>query len=62
MASYAILQPQREAGRIKALVVNGRERAPSLPDIPTAREAGFPALEMEGLVGLFGLGSCRKSS
>src|SRR5262249_14518735 len=54
MASYAILQPQTEAGRIKTIVVNGRERAPILPNIPTAREAGFPALEVEGLVGLFG--------
>jgi tripartite-type tricarboxylate transporter receptor subunit TctC len=32
----------------------GSKRAPSLPDIPTAAEAGFPAMEMEGLVGLFG--------
>ena len=54
MASYAILQPQTDAGRIKVLVVNGRERAPILPRIPTAIEAGFPALEVEGLVGLFG--------
>jgi tripartite-type tricarboxylate transporter receptor subunit TctC len=54
MASYAILQPQTEAGRIKTIVVNGRERAPILPNIPTAREAGFPALEVEGLIGLFG--------
>jgi tripartite-type tricarboxylate transporter receptor subunit TctC len=54
MASYAILQPQAQAGRIKTLVVTGRERAPILPDIPTAGEAGFPSLEVEGLVGLFG--------
>jgi tripartite-type tricarboxylate transporter receptor subunit TctC len=54
MASYAILQPQTEAGRIKTIIVNGRERAPILPNIPTAREAGFPALEVEGLIGLFG--------
>jgi tripartite-type tricarboxylate transporter receptor subunit TctC len=54
MASYAILQPQAQAGRIKTLVVNGRKRAPILPDIPTASEAGFPALEVEGLVGIFG--------
>jgi len=54
MASYAILQPQAQAGRIKILVVNGRQRAPLLPEIPTAMEAGFPALELDGLVGLFG--------
>src|SRR5947209_13577906 len=54
MASYAILQPQAQAGRIKTLVVNGRRRAPILPEVPTAIEAGFPALEVEGLVGVFG--------
>jgi tripartite-type tricarboxylate transporter receptor subunit TctC len=54
MASYAILQPQASAGRIKTLVVNGRNRVPILPAIPTAIEAGFPSLEVEGLVGLFG--------
>jgi tripartite-type tricarboxylate transporter receptor subunit TctC len=54
MASYAILQPQASAGRIKTLVVNGRSRAPILPDVPTAIEAGYPSLEVEGLVGLFG--------
>jgi tripartite-type tricarboxylate transporter receptor subunit TctC len=53
-SSYAIQRPQREAGRIKVLAQLGSKRAPSLPDIPTAAEAGFPALEMEGLVGLFG--------
>jgi tripartite-type tricarboxylate transporter receptor subunit TctC len=54
MSSYAILQPQAQAGRIKVLAVNGRTRVPILPDIPTAIEAGFASLEMEGLVGLFG--------
>jgi tripartite-type tricarboxylate transporter receptor subunit TctC len=53
-SSYAILQPQAQAGRIKVLAVNGPERAPILPDLPTAIEAGFPSLEQEGLVGLFG--------
>ena len=54
-SSYAILRPQTEAGRIKVVAVMGRERAPSLPEIPSAAEAGYPALEMEGLVGLFGI-------
>lgn len=54
-SSYAILRPQTEAGRIKVLAVMGRERAPSLPDIPSVAEAGYPAAEMEGLVGLFGV-------
>jgi tripartite-type tricarboxylate transporter receptor subunit TctC len=54
MSSYAILRPQTEAGRIKLLVVNGRERIPMLPSVPTVFEAGYPALEYEGLVGVFG--------
>jgi tripartite-type tricarboxylate transporter receptor subunit TctC len=53
-SSYAILQPQAQAGRIKVLAVNGSERAPILPDLPTAIEAGFRSLEQEGLVGLLG--------
>ena len=54
MASYAILQPQTQAGRIKTIVTTGRERASILPQIPTGIESGFPALEVEGLIGLFG--------
>jgi tripartite-type tricarboxylate transporter receptor subunit TctC len=60
MSSYAILRPQTEAGRIKLLVVNGRERVPMLPSVPTVYEAGYPVLEYEGLVGLFGLTSMSK--
>jgi tripartite-type tricarboxylate transporter receptor subunit TctC len=60
MSSYAMLQPQAQAGRIRTVMVNGRVRAPILPDVPTAAEAGFPALEVEGLVGLFGLKSMPK--
>jgi tripartite-type tricarboxylate transporter receptor subunit TctC len=54
MSSYAILQPHVLGGRIKVLAVNGHERTTILPGIPTANESGFPALEVEGLVGLFG--------
>jgi tripartite-type tricarboxylate transporter receptor subunit TctC len=54
MSSYAILQPHVQGGRIKVLAVNGHERTTILPGIPTANESGFPALEVEGLVGLFG--------
>ena len=54
MSSYAILQPRVQAGSVTVLAVNGHQRASMLPDIPTASESGFPALEVEGLVGLFG--------
>jgi tripartite-type tricarboxylate transporter receptor subunit TctC len=55
MASYAIVQPQVNAGRIKLFVVNNKTRIAPAPDVPTAREQGYPSLEVEGLVGLFGL-------
>jgi tripartite-type tricarboxylate transporter receptor subunit TctC len=54
MSSYAILQPHVQAGSVKVLAVNGHERTTLLPGVPTAGESGFPALEVEGLVGLFG--------
>jgi tripartite-type tricarboxylate transporter receptor subunit TctC len=55
MSSLAIVQPQTQAGRIKIIAVNNKTRAPAVPNIPTARESGYPSLEVEGLVGLFGI-------
>ena len=55
MSSFAIVQPQTQAGRIKMIAMNNKTRAPAAPNIPTAREQGFPSLEVEGLVGLFGI-------
>ena len=57
MLSYAMMQSQVQAGRVRVLVVNDTARAPVLPDVPTAREAGYPSLEVDGLVGLFGIKS-----
>jgi tripartite-type tricarboxylate transporter receptor subunit TctC len=51
---YAIARPQIEAGRIKPIMLTNSVRAPMLPDVPTAAEAGFPELTMDGLVGFFG--------
>jgi tripartite-type tricarboxylate transporter receptor subunit TctC len=53
-SSLAIVTPLAQAGRVKVLAVTGRQRAPSAPDVPTVKEAGYPALEMESLGGLFG--------
>ncbi|MPZ41497.1 MAG: hypothetical protein GEU95_26310 [Rhizobiales bacterium] len=52
-SSYAILRPQREGNRITVLAQFGKVRAPSLKDLPTGIEAGFPQLQMDGNVGLF---------
>ena len=54
MPAYAIVRPQVEAGKIKVLAVSNRGRTPVLPDIPTVVEAGYPSLEFDGMVGLFG--------
>ncbi len=53
-AALAIMRPQVQAGRVKVIAITNRERAPTMPDVPTGIEAGFPALALDGLVGLFG--------
>ena len=37
--------PLIKAGGLRALAVTGKERAPTLPDVPTMAEAGFPEVE-----------------
>ena len=37
--------PLIKAGQLRALAVTGKERSPTLPDIPTMAEAGFPDVE-----------------
>jgi tripartite-type tricarboxylate transporter receptor subunit TctC len=54
MTSLAVVQPQMQAGRVKVLAVTSRLRAPMAPDIPTVAEAGYPSLQLESVVGLFG--------
>ncbi|MCC6474868.1 MAG: tripartite tricarboxylate transporter substrate binding protein [Burkholderiales bacterium] len=41
------------AGRLKALAVTGKSRFAALPDVKTATELGFPALEITGWMGFF---------
>lgn len=53
-SSITIVQSLMTAGRIKVLAVTSRKRAPTAPNVPTVKEAGFPALEMESLIGVFG--------
>ncbi len=52
--ALAIVRPQLQSGKIKLLAVTNTVRAPSEPDLPTVKEAGQPALTVDGLVGLFG--------
>jgi tripartite-type tricarboxylate transporter receptor subunit TctC len=53
-SSLAVVQALAQAGRIKILAVAGQHRAPTVPDVPTAIEAGYPALAFEAGGGLFG--------
>ena len=53
-AALAIVQPQLDSGKIKLLAVTNTQRTPAQPNVPTVQEAGFPALTIDGLVGLFG--------
>jgi tripartite-type tricarboxylate transporter receptor subunit TctC len=53
-SSLAVAQPMMRAGRIKVLLVTSKQRALGAPELPTAAEAGYPALTMETAGGLFG--------
>lgn len=54
VGAYAIIRPHAESGKVKLLAVTNKERAPGAPNLQTAREAGYPDLEFDGLVGVFG--------
>jgi len=54
VAAYAIMRPQVENKKVKIIAITNTERAPTLPDVPTAKESGHPGLSIDGLVGLFG--------
>jgi tripartite-type tricarboxylate transporter receptor subunit TctC len=53
-AALAIVRPQLQSGKIKLLAVTNSVRAPTQPNLPTVADAGYPALTIDGLVGLFG--------
>jgi tripartite-type tricarboxylate transporter receptor subunit TctC len=54
VGAYAIMRPRVQAGKVKVIALTNAHHAEQLKDIPTAREAGFPSLEMDGLVGVLG--------
>jgi tripartite-type tricarboxylate transporter receptor subunit TctC len=53
-ASLATLTPRLQAGTIKLIAVTQDTRIPMRPELPTAAEAGFPELTLNGLTGFFG--------
>jgi tripartite-type tricarboxylate transporter receptor subunit TctC len=53
-SALAVIRPQLLSGKVKLLAVTNTVRAPTEPDLPTVAQAGYPALTIDGLVGLFG--------
>jgi tripartite-type tricarboxylate transporter receptor subunit TctC len=49
-----LLVSHHRTGTAKLLFVTNRERSPQAPEVPTAREAGYPDLTFEGTVGIYG--------
>ena len=45
--------PHVQAGSLRALAITAPQRSPLLPNVPTAREAGYPAMEAVEWFGLF---------
>jgi len=46
--------PHIKAGKVRAIAVSGAERNPSVPDVPTMKEQGFPDLVSYSWFGLSG--------
>lgn len=52
--SLTASMPIIKSGRLRPLAVTGPKRSPSLPDVPTLSESGFPGLSVSTIGGLFG--------
>jgi tripartite-type tricarboxylate transporter receptor subunit TctC len=52
---------QVAGGRLRALAVTGKTRAPFAPDLPTIAESGLPGYEVDGWVGLMAPAGTPKS-
>ena len=53
LSAYPVVEAAIREGQIRPLLVVGRKREPRLPNVPTATEAGYPALDT--CVNWFGL-------
>ena len=53
--------PHIQGGKLRVLAVTGKERLPSLPDVPTTAEAGYPGVNATSWFGLFAPASTPKA-
>jgi tripartite-type tricarboxylate transporter receptor subunit TctC len=53
VSALATQLPTAQTGKIKIIAITNNQRSPSLPEVPTAREAGFPELGFEAFLGFF---------
>jgi tripartite-type tricarboxylate transporter receptor subunit TctC len=54
IATLATMNTPLETGSARLLAVTNSDRLQTAPDVPTAKEAGFPTLTVDGLFGFFG--------
>jgi tripartite-type tricarboxylate transporter receptor subunit TctC len=47
-----VISPYIKAGKVRALAVASTQRSQYFPDVPTAKEAGYPGVEMTNYYGL----------
>jgi len=52
VASSVLATRFGEGGKLRMLAMNGAERQPSLPDVPTFAEVGYPDLDIFAIVGI----------
>src|SRR6185295_632777 len=51
--SMPAVLPQAKAGKLRPLAVGTAGRSPSLPDVPTVAESGYPGFEVSLWLGFF---------
>jgi tripartite-type tricarboxylate transporter receptor subunit TctC len=51
--STVVATPNVNSGLLRALAISGRERAPTLPDVPTFQELGYRDMDVTGYFGLW---------
>jgi len=54
LSTTASVLPLVQAGKARLLAVTNNRRSPTLPQVPTVTEAGYPELQFEGFQGFFG--------